>query len=74
MIAHINLPGSRYHTWIHGTKKECNEWLDKQTATRPHYEWQGCGLFTDAKAKKIRYRDGQRVYDWNDGIYVFETE
>ncbi|MBW7864795.1 MAG: hypothetical protein H3C30_10340 [Candidatus Hydrogenedentes bacterium] len=62
MIAHKQLPGSQHFDWVRGARADCEEWLLLISSGRPYHEWQGMGLLSEDEARKVRYRDGQRVY------------
>lgn len=76
MIATTNLPGSKHFSWFHGTKKECEDWLDDQK--KKHQDAHGgvwtstylpAQIHTDKKAMKWRYRDGTRVFPFHAGKF-----
>jgi hypothetical protein len=78
MWAHSSLPGSSYFRKFHGTRKECEAWLDKEIDRLQNL----CGglwdnvycpaIFTDKVAAKIRYQDGRRVFEPDDFDYYDE--
>ncbi|MDP2949035.1 MAG: hypothetical protein Q8P22_05815 [Chloroflexota bacterium] len=68
MLAHFGLPGESKFAWRHGNRTECAIWLEATLAkARDQGFPQGIpttGYLTDREARKVRYRDGNRVYDW----------
>lgn len=63
MFARINIPGSKHHRFFYGTKKECQEWIEKQTINAScQSDYYPSSLLTDKEAFKVKYLDGNRVY------------
>lgn len=73
MVARINLPGSRHHTWFRGTKAECWEWIEKKIEEKQNEcggNWIGAcgpaafggGIITEKEAANCRYLDGTKCY------------
>ena len=70
MIATVNLPGSSHFEWYHGTKKECEKWLEKMADTyRERFEgawynaYSPANIITDKESRKWRWRDGDKVFN-----------
>lgn len=68
MIAAINLPGSKHFDYFHGSRQECDAWLEDQK--RDHQQRHGgvwvstyfpARVVPDKEATAWKYRDGSRV-------------
>ena len=66
MIATVNLPGSSHFDHFHGTKKECENWLEKKRE-------EAC-LVTEVMPSSIHSNKDFKKWKYNDGTKVCKCD
>lgn len=61
MVASINLPGSSHFDYFVGTKKACEEWLEKKIKQAGIFHVSPVQIKPNKAWRKERYRDGSPV-------------